>query len=375
MNKFKDFPQLQANNPFAEHFQQFQETRLFKRLEKKFTPLPYYLKYRLLYWLTIAASYLFNVFSAITASTLVYFFVFGLSQSVLFSVGCTIAFIIIIEIAKRKTNGVFFKDWLQFKKISFSLLAISLLLLALSVTFSYFGSKQLVQNFSESPELIANDTIINPLQAQIKAIDEQIADARNTRWHGTTTSKSQKTIEILSMQKLALQDRLLNVANKTDADNENINVKHSKAVYLKAEYFALVTLLLELGFIFCAFYIEYYDYRSYAEFSTIKADAPDTTPPIEIVPNFDKGIPIETDKLPVHIPPEVEQIIKPDTKDAPVINGTHKSHTDKSIIKTCQICGTDISTKRKDAKFCSQECRKASWKKVNGREPYLKAKK
>lgn len=50
---------------------------------------------------------------------------------------------------------------------------------------------------------------------------------------------------------------------------------------------------------------------------------------------------------------------------------TERIRTDK---RSCQSCGTDISNKRKDAVFCSTECRKNHWKKTNGRTPYMKQK-
>ena len=262
-------PELASNNLFAEQYEAFQGSALFQKLQRKFTPLPYYKKYVVLKWLALAASYLFNIFSALTASTLVYFFVLSLSGTWIIASFITLAFIIIIEIAKRKTNGVFFKDLLQFKKFSFPLLAMVLLLLCISVSFSYYGSKKLVKEFSAPPILIVNDSLTSPISNQIAEIDKQINAARKTTWSGTTTRTSQRTIETLSKQKLALQERLLIIENKTDKKNSYLQGQHASSTLLKSEYFALITLLLELIFILTAFYLEYYDYRSFAEFSKV----------------------------------------------------------------------------------------------------------
>lgn len=266
MSNFNEFTELSGKNPYAEHFENLQNTVFFQRLQQKFTPLPYYKKYKSLKWIALIASYLFNFFSGITASTLVYFFVLGLSASWIISALCTLIFIALIEAAKRKTNGLFFKDWLQFRKMSFSLLAILSLLLCLSVSFSYFGSKQLVQNFTPEPDLISSDSLTLPINAEIAAIDTQIAEARATKWQGVTTSKSQETIELLTKQKLGLQDKLFRIEGKEESSNDIIISTHIFGTDKKSEYFAALTFLLELFFILCAFYLEYYDYRSFAEF-------------------------------------------------------------------------------------------------------------
>lgn len=269
MRNFNQFPQLATENQYAEQFDYLQETALFQKLQEKFTPLPYYQKYKGIKWIALIASYLFNLFSGITASTLVYFFLLNLTGNWVVSTIWTVTFIGLIELAKRKTNGIFFKDSLQFGKLSYSLLAIGLLLLSLSVSFSYFGSKQLIQKFTTPPPPILNDTLTIPLNTQITAIDSQIQAARATKWKGTTTTASQRTIETLSNQKLVLQQRLYAIENQTDQSNKTITEKHEQSTTIKSEYFAAVTFLLELLFILCAYYLEYYDYRSFAEFTNL----------------------------------------------------------------------------------------------------------
>ena len=348
MKNAKHFPTLPANNIFADQFETFQQSKLYQRLDQKFTPLPYYVKYRALKGIALTASYLFNLFSGLTASTLVYFFVLGVSNNWIISGFCTLTFIVLIEIAKRKTNGIFWKDWLQYKKLSYSLLAILGLLIGLSVIFSYFGSKQLVQRFTPPPIEVQSDTLTYPIQNEIKAIDLQINKARSTKWKGTTTSTSQRTIETLSKQKLALQERLLSIQNNTEVDNKTIHLDHKSNTYLESENFALITLLLELLFILCAFYLEYYDFRSFAEFSITQ-----TTKTLRQNNNITENSHILA------------------------IPHTNKRHTDNRISseRICQTCSIDITHKRKDAKFCSENCRREHWATHNGREPYLKAKK
>lgn len=269
MRNFNQFPQLAAENQYAKQFEYLQESALFQRLQEKFTPLPYYQKYKGIKWIALTASYLFNLFSGLTASTLVYFFVLNLTDNWVVSAIWTVTFIVLIEVAKRKTNSIFFKDWLQFGKLSYSLLTIGLLLLCLSVSFSYFGSKQLVQKFTTPPPPIINDSLTVPLKEQLASINQQIEAARATKWKGTTTTASQRTIEILSNQQLVLQRQLFSIENQTDHDNKAVLAKHQENTIIKSEYFAAVTFMLELLFILCAYYLEYYDYRSFAEFTNL----------------------------------------------------------------------------------------------------------
>lgn len=270
MSIFKQNLQFKTENPFSIHFDEFQSSTLFKRLEQKFTPLPYYQEYKILRWVILTLSFLFNVLSGITASVLVIFFVFNISNSWIVGGVCTTVFIILLEIAKRKTNGLLFKQLYQFRKLNKFLLGMSTLFVCLSIGLSYFGSKQLVTKLHTAPVLVQTTSLTAPLQEQIALIDTQIASARKTTWKGITTTTSQRTIETLTAQKVALQKRLLDVTTNAESTNNTTMTNHQNKVYLKSEYFALITLGLELAFVLCVCYLEYYDYRSYAEFSNIQ---------------------------------------------------------------------------------------------------------
>ena len=124
----------------------------------------------------------------------------------------------------------------------------------------------MVFEFSNTPVMETIDITTLELQQQIDNLDAQILAARNTKWKGTTTTASQRTIESLSSQKDNLLSELIRVRKRTDTQNDKIQVQHKNTLQLNAHHFALVTLLFELLFIITAFYLEYYDFRCYLKF-------------------------------------------------------------------------------------------------------------
>ena len=268
-NQFNSPQTVLSENVFSEYFNAYEESNQFKRLKTKFTPLPYFKKYKSLRQVSLVSSYLFNLFSGLTASTLVFFFVACLSHSWIIAGIVTASFLFLLELSKRKINSLFFRDWLQYRKISLGLLSVLLLLVSLSVSFSYFGSKKLVTEFTPPPVLLNTDSTTGNIQKQIAAIDTQIQAARQTKWKGTTTTKSQNTINNLTAQKTDLLSDKIRRETRADAANDTTTARHNERKKMKAEYFAMVTLLLELLFLLSAFYPEYYDYRSFIEYSQI----------------------------------------------------------------------------------------------------------
>lgn len=277
---------LPTSDHFADAFDDFQQSATFSRLVKKFEVKPYWKKYRLLRLVVLVASYAFNAFSAVTAAALVYFFTLGLSGHWLPAALATITALTLLETSKRITNGTLWRDLLQFKKVGAGLAFTVVLLSGLSVASSYFGAKRVIAEFTPPAQLVNVDSAAAQITAQITAIDQQIADARRTTWKGITTTTSARTIDKLTAQKTALLEDLTRTRARVDQVNDATTAGHANATHLKAEYFALVTLLLEVLFILTAFYLEFYDFRSLAEFATpdgsaSKTDAHRSTTPKE----------------------------------------------------------------------------------------------
>lgn len=241
-------PILNTEDVFEDSYKEFQETSLFDRLDDKFKPVPYYKKYRPLRWIALISSYLFNVFSGLTSSLLVYYFAYELTNQWIIASFITTAFIVILETSKRKTSSIFFKDVIQYRKINVFLLGFGLLLTGLSISCSYFGSKRIVKELSEPP-LIDIVQELKPLRDELIQLDTQIVQARETRWLGTTTSASQKAIVTLTEQKATIQSQLFKREADLESQNEVILRTHQTTTRINANHFALVTLLLELLFV------------------------------------------------------------------------------------------------------------------------------
>lgn len=259
---------LHTSDVYAEQFTAFQESQFYRYLEKKFSPLPYYKKFRPLQRIALITSYLFNGFSALTASTLVFFFVESLTGSQGAAAAVTVAALLVLEMSKRKTGCLFFKDFLQYRKASPGLAAVVLLLVGLSVTASYFGGKKLVTEFTPPPLLEDASTTAAPVREQLAEIDRQIEKHLANKNHlGQVFVRSQRSADRLTKQKELLLSQWMTIENRTATANETTAAEHQRQTSLNAEHFAAVTLLLELLFLLCAWYLEYFDFRSFTEFA------------------------------------------------------------------------------------------------------------
>ncbi len=356
-------PTLHSNDIFGDALEEFKATNLYNSLVKEFTPIPYWRKYRVLYWLGLVASYVFNIFSGFTASALVFFFLNSFIHWIP-SLAFTMTFLLILELSKRKASKVLFKDFIQFKKLSKGLLFIVVMLSISSIVSSYFGAKKTIHQFTRAAPVIALDTIeqIQVIEQKLKRIDGQIEEARETKWNDTTTRESQRTISSLSPTKAALELELSELRQKTNSKNENIEAVHQNDTQLKAEYFAAVTLLLELLFLGCQFWVMTYKYNSLAQFADsgtdtkMKADANDAKSSIDESLKDD-----ESSKWASY-----GRIDDADEKPS------EPSEEEK---RTCLECEKDIGHRTLKAKFCDDACRKKYWSEKNTRPPFLKAKK
>lgn len=249
---------------FEEEFEVFKESSFFEQLAKKFTPLPYYKKYRRIQQLVWIASYLFNVISAMTATSMIYLFTYAMTENQYVALGVSILAVVLLEMMKRKLSGLVFKEWLVAQKYYLFSLGILILLSGLSIVSSYYGAKQIVVEWSSEAPLKVKD--YSTLEDELANLDTQIEEARNTTWKGVTTEESQATIQSLSEQRTTVLAELMRQQQQQDLDDRTTIAKHESLVQFQAKHFALVTLLLELLFWMAAFYLEFYDYKSYTQF-------------------------------------------------------------------------------------------------------------
>lgn len=364
--KSENSTDFQTSNPFSEHFEQFGKTRLFDRLQSKFTPKPYYYQYRTMRAVVLAASFLFHVLSAATAAALIYLFVFKLLPYPIAAGSITLAALVALELSKRETAGRFFHDALQFSKFSPGLLFVVVGLAAISTTCSFFGAEKAVRELTPPPALVNADSITAPVQGQIATIDQQIAEARKTTWKGKTTARSQRTIERLSRQKEKLTDELIRRQARTDTKNDATETDHATTTEANAQGFALFTLGCELLLLLCLWFLQYYDFRSFAEYC--KRPASRTT----AAPGFTH---IRSESLAQEVNSNVNGNGRPSNDIPrrpigffrPYENRNENSRTTTGDqLRTCDHCGKPYEYRHAKQKYCCDDCRVNAWESRTG---------
>lgn len=140
----------------------------------------------------------------------------------------------------------------------------------------------------------------------------------------------------MTAQKKALQDQVLMIETETRKKNESTLKTHETATKLNASHFAAFTLLLEALFLLCAWYIEYYSFRSYAEFSTpvMVGKVQNTTIPIASAA-AQKAIPITNGNHNIKPLQNGTSLARAsDHKPVAVhIPASQKNHLDKNVIE------------------------------------------
>jgi len=390
----KSNPQLPTKDIFDEAFQEYANSKLAETLNEKYRLKPYHEAYKGLKTTTLLSSYLFNLVSALAALYVVYAFIRELTSSFPEVVSVSVAFLvslsvlILLEIKKRELFSKFIKGIYQFKKFYFGLFAVGVLVLSFSVTFSYYGGKAAITDFTPPPTVIQKDSAQVLLSAQLALLTTQIADARRTKWKGTTTTISQRTIETLSKEKLAIQNRLFAIETQKEKADGTIIMQHESELKLSAATFAGTTIVCEILFVLCMFYLEYYSFKSHATFAlagtseTLKSE---TLTPIETLKDARtspvqgdlnvSGVetvknetltPIETVWTPAN--ETVETLNLKNRRQIGFVNGKNETvNPVETVTKTvyvkennsgiCVNCKSIFKRQRKNKKYCSDDCR------------------
>jgi len=219
----KQKPFSSGKNIFTKSFQQFDEKTFFENLENKIKPQSYFHKYQGFKNTVLALSYLFNVISALTASYLVFWLIKWLTGIAIVAYLLAGIFLFFIEQLKRKSSSEFFQVLFFKKKIAHGWLILSLAIFGLSVTSTYYGTDKATGDFAPTAPIITQDSVLNILYAQLDTTENQINDARKTKWRGTTTRTSQQTIKELTTQKTQLLKAIEQKERNNSSDNKIIN--------------------------------------------------------------------------------------------------------------------------------------------------------
>lgn len=242
----------------------FSTEQLKTRLTTKFKDRAFYEAYASINILSKILSYTFNLLSAATGATFVFIFLQSLIPYPALSGAVTGLFLLLLEGLKRTTAGALFLQYFKAANVSFVLIFVCCCLSGVSILFSYQGAKQTITAMTPPPSKVVDERA-GAIRGNVAELDKQISEARNTKWKGTTTSRSQKTINELSGQKTLLLQELNRIEARTDQANDQATSVHQTTTTAKSEYFALFTLISELLFLLCICFCNYYDARSYSE--------------------------------------------------------------------------------------------------------------
>lgn len=352
-------PTLETTNPHSQRHGEFNNTRLFKRLAEKHTPKPYWKAYKGIYNAVSGVSLLFNALSALTASALVYFFILGLTSSPLAAGVLTITLLAALEYMKRETAGKLFHNWLQFKALSPGMVAAVICLSAISTAASYFGAEATVKNFTAPPQIATAD--ISDIEARMAQIDEQIASAQRNQWRGVMTPRAQKIVELLTAERAGLQEEATRRNERADMIADETLAEHEATTEINSGAFALFTLISEIALIFCLFYMQYYDFRSYSEYALARGGESATGRGTHGTQYNGRNATYGTHNG--------------------TQNGTHsgraigfqyakrtQGNDQENTTRSCEHCGASYDYGHRRQRFCSDACRITNWKQRNNRE-------
>ncbi len=259
------FTSLLGRNAFNEAFQQFNEESFFHDIEEQVKPKSYFRKYKGFQTTILLLSYLSNVVSALAASYLVFWAVKWITGMEWVAYILTIIFLFFMEQLKRRSSSEVYKTWFFERKIAVGWVTFSLAVLFLSIAANYFGADKGIRDFAPAPPVVEGDSVLTKLYSQLDFIEAQIANARSTRWKGTTTSESQRTIRELTKQKTPIQAMILEREKNQDTRKTDVEENHQANVEVTATTLSLISALLELLFECCMAYLWYFNFRSFVE--------------------------------------------------------------------------------------------------------------
>lgn len=348
-------PVLPTENQFSKSFADFNNQRLFKRLQEKHRPKAFWEEHRKMYLSVVGVSYLFNILSALTAATLVFSFALNLTDSMTISVIITAVSLSALEMLKRETISKLFHNWFQFREFSPAMVGAVVLLSVISTSASYFGAEKTITTLSKPPQLTDYKTQTGAIEQNIAAIDEQIKSqsAKGTR-------SAQRTIEKLSTTKAKLTDELLRTRQRTDAQNEELTNTHTQQTTVNSAAFAYITLCCEICLILALIYLEYYDYRSFSEYATSKGKAGNFQQIVSLEPA--SNMQVKTHALnevrePIGFKYGIQTVTQTVTQTAQ---------------RRCSHCKQDYEHGHARQKYCSDACRIKAWQIRTGRELFVK---
>jgi len=286
-------PTIQTKDSFKDAFNAFKQSAQFQSLQDKYTVKPYYRRNRPLKQVVQISSFLLNCLSAVTASACLFLFFNSILMFASISALLAGAFVLVIEALKRLSLHPIFKRFLQFGEISIMQISFVLALGAFSACLSYNGAHQLVTTLTPAPVLQDVSQIRQPYKTQIAKLEAKQADLKNiSSWRGKLTRPAQKTYQSIEKQIAEAQAAMMQATQVAQSQNDKTMKVSQSQTSTTAGAFAVISFIFDFLLCVCIWYLEFYDFRSFAEFANIKES--DVVHPPTITAHNNDTNPVET---------------------------------------------------------------------------------
>ena len=282
-------------NAFEERAKVFSDSKLGRRLARKFTPKPYEKKRRGLYITAWVGSFFCNMVAIITGSTFVFAYAYGLlaklPEPVLWAALLAGIILVGIEALKQLLVPDLFQDLFQYGwKPSYFLQVIGIvILIGTSTSFNYFGGFDFAGAVTAPPEMVKAelknaDDVRREYQPKIDKAEKEAEQYRqNKLWNGKLSDANGVTYAKLLGDKKLLERQMLAKIDSVEAYNDRANSgakaeherkiqEHEAKTQVKGRGLALFSVVCEFLFIAFCWYRERYEYKTATQYAEIEPD-------------------------------------------------------------------------------------------------------
>jgi len=335
--------------------------------------------------LLMTASYVPNIFSALTASFFILFLISSYSTLIASVLGFLLFLVAVaVELGKRGIISSLGKEYFTAGKIAALAVVGLALCFALSMGASYTGGKYLVTETAPTPPPPTNSKI-DSLNHQLQLQQATIQKLQNTTWKGKVTRDANKgineakKIEALLLQRIAALEEKDEAAHQ--AEVEKVTSRNLNFGIVLGLLAALADFFL-LGLIWQAKRLKYEVAATY----TFKREEDEEDTVQTFSPYFRNSAPKQPSpsdnsapRQPIgfRIPSITEQRTTENRTNGTAYTQPEAAQPEVVIqkevvelsdrIKPCQHCGEKFVYYSSRAKYCSDSCRIAAWEARTGK--------
>jgi len=273
------------------NYSEIKEERRRQKLKDKYSDKPYHVKWRMVRKVITPTTTVIQISTALLALALPAFGGYVLFGNWIYGFIAGGVLMTFLELIKRTVVNNTATTFFGSGKLSSSIIAVSLLIAA-SIVFSTLGTPILVHHFAPMPTKPDESELIKPFDVKRKEVtkywnkakEEALSKAKElhsqNNWKGTTVRAARDEVLSLNMQAASATDSLNSALAKIGAA-QSIAIGQAWAEFKKATalkniqksnvgmWLGVVTLVLELCFLFCFGWLNYYDAQEAAYYGYI----------------------------------------------------------------------------------------------------------